>query len=217
VRGRAGPEGAGPAGRGQQGGRGRAGPGGAWCAPTRRRIAGSPALPGRSDVAARCSPLLAARRSVGVWRDPAFVRLYRTRSTADAGSESGRARTGRFGPRFGPDCALRRPLTTLSCRQRPSGHGPRSAKPRTGAKLSGCTGQTQLIRRPILEETAEERANRETSSWARSRPCLAGPRSRRNSAAPESTPEPAQLSGARIGGRVGATQRRPSRRPSLLG
>jgi hypothetical protein len=41
------------------------------------------------------------------------------------------------------------------------GAGPCSSKPRTGAKLSGCTGQTQLMR-PILEEAAEERPNRDT-------------------------------------------------------
>jgi hypothetical protein len=106
--------------------------------PTRRRIAGPRSLPGRSDVAnlaaraTRCRfrrfrrsrrslPLTGAwrvvhRRSVrGAWRDPAFVRLYRTRSTTNARFESGRAQIGRFGPRFGPDCALRWPLTTFSC------------------------------------------------------------------------------------------------------
>jgi hypothetical protein len=108
----------------------------------------------RSSPFAPLVAVRAARRSVGASLRGAILRLSgctgqdRPRTQ---GLEFGRVRIGRFGPRFGPDYALRRPSTTHPCRRTPSRHGPRSVKLRTGAKLSGCTGQTQLMC-PRLEE-----------------------------------------------------------------
>jgi hypothetical protein len=101
-------------------------------------------------------------------RDPANVRLYRTRSTADATFESLRSRKrgrtarfrsywaaaiGRLDGRRGPQFCARRLLGTDS----------RGAITRRVAKLSGCTGQTQLRVRP-----GKEPAGRGTG-WARNR------------------------------------------------